>query len=144
MTESTNPRRRAMSLLAGFAVATFPMKQASAQSVSFALKEFPPSRAGIIHGRRIRETKDVLKGNTPTSRDGLQLLVEVLVALKVLTTSDADLLKKLIALLFEVPELARALAGVADLLKSCAPGLPGHFPEKLGHRVIFRLACRGR
>ena len=23
-------------------------------------------------------------------------------------------------------------------------GLPGHFPEKLGHRVIFRLACRGR
>ena len=93
MTQPILQRRNAIAFAAATVAAGTTPRVALAQRATVSLTEFPPRSAGTIHGRRIRETRDQLKGNTPTSRDGLMLLVDVLVASKVLLKDDAELLK---------------------------------------------------
>jgi hypothetical protein len=106
------PRRDAITFAAAsFAAAATP-SQALAQQATVSLADFPPRSSGRLHGRRIREVREQLKGNAPASRDGLMLLVEVLVAAKVLTKEDSELLKKIIRILFELPGLQQIIPEV--------------------------------
>ena len=116
MTQPALPRRNAIATAAAtFAAAAMP-PAALAQQATISLKDFQPRSAGAIHGRRIRETRDHLKGNLPTSRDGLMLLVDVLVAMKALTKDDAELLKNIIKVLFDSPGIQQILAEVQRIL----------------------------
>lgn len=118
MTQPLLPRRNVIALAAAtFAAAATP-QAVLAQQATVSLTDFPPRLAGAIHGRRIRETRDQLKGNLPTSPNGLMLLVDVLVAMKALTKDDAELLKKIIKVLFESPGIQQILAEVQRILGS--------------------------
>ena len=116
MAHGNLPRRSIITYAAtgmAFAATT---NNATAQQVEVTLKDFPVLAAGRTHGLRIRETQKELKGNTPMSRDGLLILVDVLVGLKVLAKDDAEILKKLVRILYESPALQQVLVEVQRTL----------------------------
>lgn len=118
MSTDQSSRRHVLAAAGTLGLTALASKRALAQPQGdIPFSKFVARDAGREHRARLTDISKTLNGKAPVSPDGMALLVDYLVSLKILAKDDADRLKKLIKTIFDATTFEGLISSVNQLSK---------------------------